>query len=88
MIVSLTPEFERLVQEQVSSGRYSSASEVVQEALRLLQERDQLQGERLEFLRAEIAKGIEAADQGELVPADEVFRELRERTTAIAKRKK
>jgi antitoxin ParD1/3/4 len=40
MNVSLTPELEQLVQEKVKSGRYLSASEVVREALRLLEERD------------------------------------------------
>ena len=38
MNVSLTPELERFVQEKVHSGRYTSASEVVREALRLLEE--------------------------------------------------
>jgi antitoxin ParD1/3/4 len=37
MNVSLTPELERYVQEKVQSGRYYSASEVVREALRALQ---------------------------------------------------
>jgi antitoxin ParD1/3/4 len=40
MNVSLTPEFERLVNEKVESGLYQTASEVVREALRLLKERD------------------------------------------------
>ncbi|MBD3560548.1 type II toxin-antitoxin system ParD family antitoxin, partial [Planktothrix sp. FACHB-1355] len=42
MNVSLTPELEKFVQEKVKSGRYLSASEVVREALRLLQEQDQI----------------------------------------------
>ena len=42
MNVHLTPELERLVQSKVKSGRYSSASEVVGEALRLLDHRDEL----------------------------------------------
>ena len=33
MNVSLTPELEQLVAEKVQSGRYSSASEVIREAL-------------------------------------------------------
>jgi antitoxin ParD1/3/4 len=79
MNVSLTPELERLIQEKVSSGLYNSASEVVREALRLLHERDELRKVRLEELRREIATGIEAADRGELVSADEVFDGLRRR---------
>jgi antitoxin ParD1/3/4 len=40
MNVSLTPELEQLVTEKVESGRYTSASEVIREALRLLEEHD------------------------------------------------
>ena len=42
MNVSLTPELERFVQEKVHSGRYTSASEVVREALRLLEEHEKV----------------------------------------------
>lgn len=48
MNVSLTPELECLVQTKVQSGRYLSASEVVREALRLLEERDQLRELKLQ----------------------------------------
>ena len=41
MNVSLTPELEEFVSAKVSSGRYNSASEVVREALRLLEDHDQ-----------------------------------------------
>ena len=70
MNVSLTPELERLVHQKVESGRYLSASEVVREALRLLEEHDQLRALKLEELRAEIRVGIEQADRGETAPLD------------------
>jgi antitoxin ParD1/3/4 len=70
MNVSLTPELEKLVQEKVKSGRYLSASEVVREALRLLQEQDQLRELRLEELRKFVAVGVEQADGGQLAPLD------------------
>jgi antitoxin ParD1/3/4 len=41
MNVSLTSELERFVNAKVESGRYNSASEVIREALRLLEEHDQ-----------------------------------------------
>lgn len=41
MNVSLTLELEKFVSAKVASGRYSSASEVVRQALRLLEEYDQ-----------------------------------------------
>jgi antitoxin ParD1/3/4 len=42
MNVALTPELEKIVTEGIASGRYASASEVIAEALRLLDERDRL----------------------------------------------
>ncbi|HBB33498.1 MAG TPA: type II toxin-antitoxin system ParD family antitoxin [Cyanobacteria bacterium UBA8803] len=58
MNVSLTPELERFVQEKVKSGRYLSASEVMREALRLMEERDKIREWRLAKLQAEINAGI------------------------------
>ncbi|MBZ0159057.1 MAG: type II toxin-antitoxin system ParD family antitoxin, partial [bacterium] len=40
MNISLTPQLEKLVKNKVESGLYGSASEVIREALRLLEERD------------------------------------------------
>lgn len=56
--VALSPHFERFIQEQVKSGRYNNASEVVRAGLRLLE--DQHAGARLqqEELRAAIAAGV------------------------------
>ncbi len=62
MNVSLTPSLEALVKGKVDSGRYSSASDVMSEALRLLEERDELCGLRLEELKRNIQKGIESGD--------------------------
>lgn len=71
MNVSLTPELETLVHDKVESGLYTSASEVVREALRLLRERDQIQQQRLAELRREIAVGLEQLDRGESTTYDE-----------------
>ncbi|MBW4665847.1 MAG: type II toxin-antitoxin system ParD family antitoxin [Cyanomargarita calcarea GSE-NOS-MK-12-04C] len=88
MNVSLTPELEQLVHEKVKSGRYLSASEVVREALRLLEERDRIREARLITLRSEIAVGIEQGDRGEVIDGEEVFRELREDIRQISKGKR
>lgn len=84
MNVSLTPELEKLVARKVKTGRYQTASEVIREALRALEERDQLAALRLQELRKEIQKGL----QGRATPFDpeETKRELRRRIAA-AKRK-
>lgn len=58
--ISLTPQLEKLVRDKVESGRYTSASEVVREALRLLEEQDRLRGLQVEALRQEIQRGAES----------------------------
>ena len=76
MNVSLTPELERLIHERVKSGRYHSASEVVREALRLLEDRDQLRRLRLAELRKKVAAGLESLDRGEGLDGEGTFDEL------------
>jgi antitoxin ParD1/3/4 len=62
MNVSLTPELEAMIRQQVDTGRYNNASEVVREALRLLDEH-----QRRQHLRSLLAVGLEQAQRGELV---------------------
>lgn len=63
--VSLTPELMGLIKAKVDSGRYASTSEVVREALRLLERADRLEQERAE-LRGAWQQGAESGDAGEL----------------------
>ncbi len=60
MNVNLTPQLEDLVRAKVSSGLYTSASEVVRDALRLMEEKDQLRQVKLDALRLEVRKGLES----------------------------
>jgi antitoxin ParD1/3/4 len=76
MNVSLTPELEELVHEKVKSGRYLSASEVVREGLRLLEERDRLYQARLSELQTAVNIGIEQSDRGEVFDGETVIQEL------------
>jgi antitoxin ParD1/3/4 len=85
MNVSLTPQLEALVQRKVESGLYSSASEVMREALRLLEERDRLRSMRLEALRAEIQQGL---DSGEPTLLDMSAIKARGRKRLVAEREK
>lgn len=70
MSINLTPELEKLVREKVTSGRYHSASEVVRDALRLLEEQDLFRQAKLAALRGEIQKGLNQLDRGEGTPWD------------------
>jgi antitoxin ParD1/3/4 len=74
--VSLTPELEKFVETRVASGRYLSASEVVREGLRLLEEREVSRQAALEEVRRKISVGLEQAERGELFDGEEVFREV------------
>jgi antitoxin ParD1/3/4 len=76
--VSLTPELEQFVQSRIASGRYQTASEVIREGLRLLEEREQTREAALEELRAQLRRGVEQADRRELLDGDAVFDEIRQ----------
>ena len=67
MNVNLTDQLEAFVRDKVDSGLYNSASEVVRDALRLLEEQDQFRKAKLEALRVEIQKGL---DSGPAAPLD------------------
>ena len=71
MNVSLTPELQAYVNSKVESGRYKSASEVVREGLRLLEEQDELKALRRERLRHLIDEGLEDLRVGRSVVLDE-----------------
>ncbi len=56
--VSLPPELENRVRQHVESGLYSSASEVIREALRLFEAYQGVQAANLASLNADIAQGV------------------------------
>ena len=58
MNVNLTPQLEELVRSKVASGLYTSASEVVREALRLMDGQDRLREAKLEQLRSDVRQGL------------------------------
>jgi antitoxin ParD1/3/4 len=78
MNVNLTPQLEDLVKKKVASGLYNSASEVVREALRLMEAQDRVLAVKLEQLRQDIGDGL---NSGEPTPWDpkEVKRAGRQR---------
>ena len=79
MNISLTPELERLVDDKVKTGRYASASEVIREGLRLLEEQDEAKQLRLAEVRRKIDRGIEQLDRGLGIPGPEARARLRQR---------
>ena len=70
--VNLGDKLEAFIEQAVKNGRYGSRSEVLREGVRLGQEREA----KWAHFDAEIQKGIDSADRGELTDADEVFDRL------------
>ena len=85
MNVSLTPELESFVNTKVQSGRYNSASEVIREALRLLEEQEQVRQAQLTAFRREIDRRVAALDRGERVDPATLRAEIRKRSEARRK---
>ena len=71
MNVHLTPELEQLVQEKVKSGRYNSASEVVREALRIMEQRDEVRTMQLQELRNRMDRALGESARGEGTDGEE-----------------
>ena len=80
MNVSLTPELDKFVASKVESGRYTSASEVVREALRLLEERDRARNAELAAFDRELGARLSALDHGESVNPDDVRRRIEQKS--------
>jgi antitoxin ParD1/3/4 len=72
MNVSLTPELDKFVAGKVESGRYTSASEVVREALRLLEEHDRARSNQIAAFNQELSARLASLDRGEHVEAETV----------------
>jgi len=65
MNVSLTPTLRALIQAKVSTGLYNNASEVIREALRLMEERDKIKELKIELLKKELFLGLDSLEKGE-----------------------
>ena len=88
MNVSLTRELDKFVAAKVASGRYTSASEVVREALRLMEEQDRTRTARLEEFNRELKARIASLDRGEYVEPEQVWKRLEQRSRERRKSQK
>jgi antitoxin ParD1/3/4 len=63
--VNLTDHFDRFIDSGIASGRFSNASEVVREGLRLLEQREREDKAKIEWLRAATKEATDSIDRGE-----------------------
>src|SRR5579863_10292496 len=66
MNISIPKELANFVKEKVATGRYGSSSEVVREALRLMEKTEQQDAEKLSWLRQAWKEGLDSGDAGEI----------------------
>ena len=85
MNVSLTPHLDAFVRSKVETGRYASSSEVIREALRLLEQLDAVQDAKLTALRDDVQHAIEQVERGQTAAFDPeaIKREGRARRAAL-----
>jgi antitoxin ParD1/3/4 len=73
--------FENFIKDLVESGRYSTASEVMRDALRLVEEREERRKVKLEALRSEIQKGLDSGPVEDF-DVEDIIAEAQRRKTA------
>ena len=81
MNISLKPEHAHFIQAQIETGQYASSDEVINEAFKLLAERE----DRLRDLRQQIAVGTEQIARGQVTDGEIVLARLQEKIDRIAK---
>jgi antitoxin ParD1/3/4 len=79
MTVTLTPEQEKFVTEQIQSGHYRSAADVVSQSLGMLSAQENFIRENVSELREKIAVGMEQIKRGESVDGRKAIQNLREK---------
>lgn len=84
MNISLTPELEKYVNAKVSSGMYTSASEVIRESLRLLHTYEDRQSQRMQELNEAIDIGLIQLRKGHKISAKESYDNLKAKISKIA----
>ncbi len=77
MTVTLTPEQEQFVAEQIKSGHYQSASDVVAQSLGMLCAQEEFIRANTAELRDKIASGLEQIRRGETVDGRIAIQNLR-----------
>jgi len=76
MDISLSADFNKFVNEQMSTGLYKSVNDIIEEALSLLKIRKSISQERIDAFNAEIQKGEDDIVSGRYSDGEEFFNQL------------
>ena len=87
MDISISEQHQDHIKRKVESGYYGSPDEVIGKALELLDERDLALADELADMQKKVRRSTEQADAGQLIPASEVFDELRRRNASMTKQR-
>ncbi len=85
---SLGEHFESFVQAQLATGRYNNASEILRDALRLMEERDQLLQLQQSAIDAKIQAGMKSLKAGKSVDGEAFFAKLDAKLAATQPKRK
>jgi antitoxin ParD1/3/4 len=85
MTLTLTPELEKFVREEVKRGAFATSSEYIRDLLRERYRRENDRAEKLKTLDAALAKGLADAEAGKVMPLKTAFERLREELALPAK---
>lgn len=84
MNVNFKPEYEQFIESQISNGQFNSVDELMNEAVKLLEQRIH----RLEEVKRKIALGTEQIKDGRVTDGEVVFERLQEKIRAITEETK
>jgi antitoxin ParD1/3/4 len=79
MSITLEPEQERFIQEQVTRGRFKSANEVLAHALLLLEQKYREDEAWIEDVRQKVDEAKAQVERGEVLPLDTVIAQLQDK---------
>ena len=65
--INLTDHFDKFIESSVESGRFSNASELVREGLRLLEQHEQENQAKIEWLRSAVQEGMDGIEAGDYI---------------------
>ena len=86
MSIELTSELEQMVRSKVDSGRYGCASDVLKDALSLLEERELYVANHGDEIREKISVGYTSLRAGQGIDGDAVFERIEEQLHALERK--